>query len=88
MRQAIAAAGVAESGRALGCLRPAPQGILPQPRQAQEGEDGGVSPTEASNPAGAVFLNYASQDAEAAQTICESLRASGAEVWFDPSVDE
>jgi len=48
----------------------------------------GVSPTEASNPAGAVFLNYASQDAEAAQTICESLRASGAEVWFDPSVDE
>ena len=31
----------------------------------------------------AVFLSYASQDAEAARRICESLRASGIEVWFD-----
>lgn len=31
----------------------------------------------------AVFLSYASQDAEAAQHICDSLRAAGAEVWFD-----
>lgn len=31
----------------------------------------------------AVFLSYASQDAEAAKHICESLRASGVEVWFD-----
>jgi hypothetical protein len=33
----------------------------------------------------AVFLSYASQDAEAAQEICESPRASGIEVWFDQS---
>ena len=31
----------------------------------------------------AVFLSYASQDAEAARRICESLRAGGVEVWFD-----
>jgi TolB-like protein len=31
----------------------------------------------------AVFLSYASQDAEAAKRICESLRAAGIEVWFD-----
>ena len=31
----------------------------------------------------AVFLSYASQDAEAARRICETLRASGIEVWFD-----
>ena len=31
----------------------------------------------------AVFLSYASQDAEAARKICESLRQGGAEVWFD-----
>ena len=32
---------------------------------------------------GAVFLSYASQDAEAAQKICDALRAAGIEVWFD-----
>jgi TolB-like protein len=32
-----------------------------------------------------VFLSYASQDAEAAQKICEALRAAGIEVWFDQS---
>ncbi len=31
----------------------------------------------------AVFLSYASQDAEAAKRICESLRAVGVELWFD-----
>jgi TolB-like protein len=36
-------------------------------------------------PSHAVFLSYASQDAEAAQRICETLRASGIEVWFDQS---
>jgi hypothetical protein len=35
--------------------------------------------------AGAVFLSYASQDAGAAQLLCESLRAAGVEVWFDQS---
>ena len=34
-------------------------------------------------PTRAVFLSYASQDAEAARRICESLRAAGIEVWFD-----
>jgi Tol biopolymer transport system component len=33
----------------------------------------------------AVFLSYASQDTEAAQCICEALRAAGIEVWFDRS---
>ncbi len=33
----------------------------------------------------AVFLSYASQDAEAAQQLCNALRASGIEVWFDQS---
>src|SRR5688572_27571079 len=34
---------------------------------------------------GAVFLSYASQDAEAAGRICEALRAAGVEVWLDQS---
>jgi adenylate cyclase len=33
----------------------------------------------------AVFISYASQDAEAAQRICEALRAAGIEVWIDQS---
>ena len=33
----------------------------------------------------AVFLSYASQDAEAARRICDALRATGVEVWFDQS---
>jgi TolB-like protein/tetratricopeptide (TPR) repeat protein len=33
--------------------------------------------------AGAVFISYASQDAEAARRICEALRSAGVEVWFD-----
>jgi len=32
---------------------------------------------------GAVFLSYASQDAPAAERICEVLRAAGIEVWLD-----
>jgi TolB-like protein/tetratricopeptide (TPR) repeat protein len=33
----------------------------------------------------AVFISYASQDAEAAKRICDALRAAGIEVWFDQS---
>ncbi|HXC10067.1 MAG TPA: AAA family ATPase, partial [Steroidobacteraceae bacterium] len=33
----------------------------------------------------AVFLSYASEDADAAQRICAALRAAGIEVWFDQS---
>ena len=36
-------------------------------------------------PSHAVFLSYASQDADAALRICESLRAAGIEVWLDQS---
>ena len=38
-----------------------------------------------SEPNKAVFLSYASQDAEAAARICGALRAAGIEVWFDQS---
>jgi dienelactone hydrolase len=31
----------------------------------------------------AVFLSYASQDADAARRLCDALRAAGIEVWFD-----
>ena len=34
---------------------------------------------------GAVFLSYASQDADAAHTMAETLRSAGVEVWFDKS---
>jgi tetratricopeptide (TPR) repeat protein len=33
----------------------------------------------------AVFLSYASQDADAARRICDALRAADVEVWFDQS---
>ena len=38
-----------------------------------------------STPQRAVFLSYASQDAEAARRICDALRAVGLDVWFDQS---
>jgi TolB-like protein/tetratricopeptide (TPR) repeat protein len=36
-------------------------------------------------PSHAVFLSYASEDGQAAQRICETLRAAGIEIWFDQS---
>ena len=45
----------------------------------------GGAPNQASTPTGAVFLSYASQDAEAARSICDALRSAGIEVWFDQS---
>jgi len=42
-----------------------------------------ISPV--TEPSHAVFLSYASQDAEAAQKICEALRAAEIEVWLDQS---
>src|SRR5207302_6235680 len=45
----------------------------------------GESPKPTSTPSHAVFLSYASQDAEAAQKICEALRAAGIEVFLDQS---
>ena len=38
-----------------------------------------------SDPGKAIFLSYASQDAEAAKRICDALRAAAVEVWFDQS---
>ena len=38
-----------------------------------------------SAPPKAVFLSYASQDAEAARHICDALQAMNVEVWFDQS---
>ena len=38
-----------------------------------------------STPPKAVFLSYASQDAEIARRICDALRAVGLDVWFDQS---
>jgi tetratricopeptide (TPR) repeat protein len=46
---------------------------------------GEESPKTASEPKGAVFLSYASQDAEAAARICHALRAAGIEVFLDQS---
>jgi TolB-like protein len=43
-----------------------------------------IGPCVSSSPK-AVFLSYASQDAEAARRICDALRAEGVEVWFDQS---
>ena len=37
------------------------------------------------DPGKAVFLSYASQDAEAVRRLCDALRAAGIEVWFDQS---
>jgi adenylate cyclase len=45
----------------------------------------GESPKQTSATTGAVFLSYASQDAEAARRICDVLRGAGIEVWFDQS---
>jgi TolB-like protein len=38
-----------------------------------------------SKPSHAIFLSYASQDADAAARLAGALRAAGAEVWFDRS---
>jgi TolB-like protein/Flp pilus assembly protein TadD len=46
---------------------------------------GEQSPKPGNTPTGAVFLSYASQDAEAARRICDALRTAGIEVWFDQS---
>ncbi|GAC1455277.1 MAG: hypothetical protein PVSMB6_12230 [Steroidobacteraceae bacterium] len=46
-----------------------------------EGES--FSPTR--TPTRAVFLSYASENAEAARRICDTLRSAGVEVWFDRS---
>jgi len=46
---------------------------------------GEESPKTASEPKGAVFLSYASEDAAAAERMAAALCAGGIEVWFDRS---
>ena len=46
---------------------------------------GAETPSQVATAAGAVFLSYASQDADTARRICDALRAAGIEVWFDQS---
>src|SRR5215467_2183241 len=46
---------------------------------------GGEPPNRASIPTRAVFLSYASQDANAARRVCVALQKAGVEVWFDQS---
>lgn len=46
---------------------------------------GSPNPLVSASASKAVFLSYASQDAEPARRICEALRAAGIEVWFDQS---
>ena len=41
--------------------------------------------SQATKPAGAVFLSYASEDAAAAERIAAALGSTGIEVWFDKS---
>src|SRR6476469_8086563 len=38
-----------------------------------------------SSPPKAVLLSYASEDTDAAQKVCDALRAASVEVWFDQS---
>src|SRR5580658_5841167 len=52
----------------------------PANRQSRDTTGGTVT-----DPNKAVFLSYASQDAEAAQRLCNALRGAGIEVWFDQS---
>ena|SRR6201984_2042521 len=51
--------------------------------KTSDGLSGVIPPV--TEPSRAVFLSYASQDAEAALRICEALRAAGIEVWLDQS---
>ena len=50
-----------------------------------EAEAGNAASAGAPEPSRAVFLSYASQDAEAARKIRDALRTAGVEVWLDQS---
>jgi TolB-like protein/tetratricopeptide (TPR) repeat protein len=53
------------------------------PETVAEQAEPGRQPPPMSDASTAVFLSYASQDAEVARRLCEALRAAGLEVWFD-----
>jgi len=67
------------------CLAVLVKAFSPGPHKIKRAWMGDQSTKPASTATGAVFLSYASQDAEAARRICEALRAGGIEVWFDQS---
>ena len=56
-----------------------------RPHRARESSGSRHDGDTVTGPGKAVFLSYASQDAEAAQKLCNALRAAGIEVWFDQS---
>jgi TolB-like protein/tetratricopeptide (TPR) repeat protein len=56
-----------------------------RPHRARESSGSRHNGGTVTDPGKAVFLSYASQDAEAAQRLCHALRAAGIEVWFDQS---
>jgi TolB-like protein/Flp pilus assembly protein TadD len=56
-----------------------------RPRRTNKSSGTHCDERAVTDPNKAVFLSYASQDAEAAQNLCNALRAAGIEVWFDQS---
>ncbi len=56
-----------------------------QPSRSREPSGSRHDGGSVTDPGKAVFLSYASQDAVAAQRMCNALRAAGIEVWFDQS---
>jgi len=56
-----------------------------QRRRTRQSSGSLPEPGAVTDPGSAVFLSYASQDAEAAQNLCNALRAAGIDVWFDQS---
>jgi len=64
-------------------------GTASTPRHGNPGLPGSQAPIPirscVSGSPKAVFLSYASQDAEAARRLCDALRALSVEVWFDQS---
>src|SRR5438876_3529676 len=58
-------------------------GLIPGPQVVRLGIGPNVPRAPMSASTRALFLSYASQDAEAARRICEALRAAGLVVWFD-----
>ena len=73
----IAAAEPAKSGRRSTTLpETGSSGHSPAARTRSRGADGHEAPKPASTPTGAVFLSYASQNADAAERLAESLRSA------------
>src|SRR5215470_4966154 len=67
------------------CLRERPRGHCGAMSAEKDREPVSAVSAQATMPAGAVFLSYASEDAAAAERIAAALRAAGIEVWFDKS---